>query len=159
MKYGRRNPGLDLDTIELMLLTKPERLYASVMPGVVRLLLQEVRRQEGILRKERARTVRRREANAAAALRNATRWQETCEQVRLNTERRVWERAIGMLQHYTFDLGAMVLARQGWNHEFPNPTLDWFDQQIAEAEANSETSTFIAWLKQGRATITKETTQ
>lgn len=157
MKYGRRNPSLDLAAAERHIRYQGSYTAApNNLTGIALLLLQEVRRQEGILAKERARNVRRRDARIESDRKHITYWLSREQATKREAERRVWERAIGVLDQNGFRLAARLLARTGWSTSVPNPTRDWFDKAIAEARANSEPSTFIAWLERGRATVTKD---
>lgn len=160
MKYGQRNPYLDLDVAERYISRCGAYTAASnSLTGISYMLLLEVKRLEGILTKERKRTVRQRASRTKRDNECVAYWLRRVHSAVRVAERRTWERAIGVLVQHGRQDAAVILAQQGWAGAVPNPTLEWFDQQIRDAEANSETSTFIAWLKQGRATITKETTQ
>lgn len=157
MKYGQRNPYLDLNIAEEVVANAPN--YGYLLPTTARLLFAEVKRLEGILTKERKRTVRQRAARTKRDNERVAYWLRRVHAAVRVAERRTWERAIGILVQQGRQDAAVILARQGWRGEVPNPTLDWFDKTIAEAEDNYLPSEFIAHLEAGRATITKETTQ
>lgn len=71
--------------------------YTALYMRHVPLLLADIGRLEGILRKERERAVRRRDRRLQNALRLARIHQRMNEQASVNAHNSAWERAIGTL--------------------------------------------------------------